>query len=74
MYCVELTGLKWYYETAEEVWYTNVPLQVRKSCPPIQNAPNGVIFGVRIFYDFKHLIDQCVVLQYHSLKVYKVDL
>ena len=72
MYVVELSGLVWQYNTAEEVWNTNKALEARKNCPPITGSI-GTVWGVRQFEEFKRLLDEGKVLQYHALKVYKVE-
>lgn len=71
MYCVELGDFKWYYETALEA-YHNKHLQVRLLCPPM-NLNNGAITGVRTYDEFLQHLDDGTMLQYHSMRVYKVD-
>lgn len=71
MYIVELSGLVWQYSTAEEAW-NNKALEVRKNCPPMTGTISGAIFGVRTFEEFKRLLDEGKVLQYHALKVHIV--
>lgn len=69
MYIIELGTLRWEYDTAEEAW-CNRHLEVRKSCPPM-NLNDVVVTGVRAFEEFKKLLDEGKVLQYHALTVQK---
>jgi hypothetical protein len=71
MYCIEINGLKWSYTTALEAW-NDKHLEVRKSCPPM-NLGNTVITGVRTFDEFQLHLDAGAVLQYHAMRVYKVN-
>jgi hypothetical protein len=71
MYCIELNVLKWTYETTLEA-YHNKHLQIRLLCPPMYLG-NAVITGIRTYEEFKHYLDAGAVLQYHSMRVDKVD-
>lgn len=70
MYCVELNVLKWCYSTALEA-YHNKHLQVRL-CPPM-HLNSGSITGIKSFEEFKHYLDDDALLQFHALRVYKVN-
>lgn len=71
VYCVQLGGLKWTYETALEAWSNNKALQVRKSYSklPIEN----VITGIRNYEEFVSKLDEGAVLGFHALRVYKAE-
>lgn len=71
MYCLQLGSLKWYYATALEAW-NDRHLEARKNFRKMDFGAD-TITGIKTYDEFVQHLDDGAVLQYHALKVYKVD-